>query len=152
MGAVWAGIAGILTATVGTHEVIATIMLNWIAIWIGQFLFGLGGPLQNDTQPFVPVSNDVVEGARLPTFWGDPFLQALHAGFFVALAALVVYWITLRPDARLRVRAVYNPRLPATAASRSRATSSSRWRSPALRRARRRDRHRRLSFGSTPTA
>ena len=34
-------------------------MLNWIAIWVGVFLFGLGGPLQNDTQPFVPVSNDV---------------------------------------------------------------------------------------------
>ena len=29
-------------------------MLNWIAIWIGVFLFGLGGPLQNDRQEFVP--------------------------------------------------------------------------------------------------
>ena len=35
-------------------------MLNWIMVWMGVFLFGLGGPLQNDTQPFVPVSNDVV--------------------------------------------------------------------------------------------
>ena len=35
IGAVWAGIAGFLKATVGTHEVISTIMLNWIAIWIG---------------------------------------------------------------------------------------------------------------------
>ena len=47
-GALWAGIAGFLKATVGAHEVISTIMLNWIAIWIGVFLFGLGGPLQND--------------------------------------------------------------------------------------------------------
>ena len=110
-GAVWAGIAGFLKATVGTHEVISTIMLNWIAIWVGVFLFGLGGPLQNDTQPFVPVSNDVVEGAKLPIFWGDPFLQALHVGFFVALAALVVYWITLnRTTLGYEVRAVgYNP-------------------------------------------
>ena len=110
-GAIWAGIAGFLKATVGTHEVISTIMLNWIAIWIGVFLFGLGGPLQNDTQPFVPVSNDIHEQAKLPIFWGDPFLQALHAGFFVALGALVVYWIMLnRTTLGYEVRAVgYNP-------------------------------------------
>jgi ABC-type uncharacterized transport system permease subunit len=35
-GAVWAGIAGLLKATVGAHEVISTIMLNWIAIWVGS--------------------------------------------------------------------------------------------------------------------
>ena len=110
-GAVWAGIAGFLKATVGTHEVISTIMLNWIAIWIGVFLFGLGGPLQNDSDPFVPVSNDILEESRLPVFWGDPFLQALHAGFFVALGALVVYWITLnRTTLGYEVRAVgYSP-------------------------------------------
>ena len=107
MGAVWAGIAGFLKATVGTHEVISTIMLNWIAIWVGVFLFGLGGPLQNDTDEFVPVSNDILDESKLPIFWGDPFLQALHAGFFVALAALVVYWITLnRTTLGYEVRAV----------------------------------------------
>jgi simple sugar transport system permease protein len=96
---------------VGTHEVIATIMLNWIAIWIGVFLFGLGGPLQNDTQPFVPVSNDILDESKLGILWGDPVLQALHVGFFVALAALVVYWITLnRTTLGYEVRAVgYNP-------------------------------------------
>ena len=62
-GAVWAGIAGFLKATVGAHEVISTIMLNWIAIWVGSFLFGLGGPLQNDQQSSVPISNDIFEGA-----------------------------------------------------------------------------------------
>ncbi|MEO5576676.1 MAG: ABC transporter permease [Gaiellaceae bacterium] len=111
VGAIWAGIAGFLKATVGTHEVISTIMLNWIAIWVGVFLFGLGGPLQNDTEPFVPVSNDILDESKLPIFWGDPFLQALHVGFFVALAALVVYWITLnRTTLGYEVRAVgYNP-------------------------------------------
>ena len=111
MGALWAGIAGFLKATVGTHEVISTIMLNWIAIWVGRFLVGQGGPLQNDTDPFVPKSNDILEESKLPTFWGDPFLQALHIGFFVAIAALVVYWITLnRTTLGYEVRAVgYNP-------------------------------------------
>ncbi|MBA2462900.1 MAG: ABC transporter permease [Actinobacteria bacterium] len=106
-GALWAGIAGFLKATVGAHEVISTIMLNWIAVWVGTFLFGLGGPLQNDTQPFVPVSNDILDESKLKVFWGDPFLQALHVGFFVALAALVVYWITLsRTTLGYEVRAV----------------------------------------------
>ena len=86
-------------------------MLNWIAIWIGVFLFGLGGPLQNDTQEFVPVSNDVLDESKLKVFWGDPLLQGLHVGFFLALAALVVYWITLnRTTLGYEVRAVgYNP-------------------------------------------
>lgn len=106
-GAAWAGIAGILKATVGAHEVISTIMLNWIAIWVGQFLFGLGGPLQNDTQSSVPISNDIVDAAKLHVFWGDPLLQGLSVGIFVALAALVVYWIVLnRTTLGFSVRAV----------------------------------------------
>jgi ABC-type uncharacterized transport system permease subunit len=110
-GAFYAGIAGFLKATVGAHEVITTIMLNWIAVWVGVYLFSLGGPLQNDTQPFVPVSNDVLEESKLKVFWGDPVLQGLHVGFFVALAALVVYWITLnRTTLGYEVRAVgFNP-------------------------------------------
>jgi ABC-type uncharacterized transport system permease subunit len=110
-GAVWAGIAGFLKATVGAHEVISTIMLNWIAIWVGVFLFGLGGPLQNDTQTYVPISNDVLDSAKLPVFWGNPELQGLHVGFFIALAALVVFWLLLnRTTLGYGVRAVgFNP-------------------------------------------
>ena len=110
-GAVWAGIAGFLKATVGAHEVISTIMLNWIAIWVGSFLFGLGGPLQNDQQSSVPISNDIFEGAKLPILWGDPLLQGLHTGIFLAIAALVVYWAMLnRTTLGYGVRAVgFNP-------------------------------------------
>jgi ABC-type uncharacterized transport system permease subunit len=110
-GAAIAGIAGILKATVGAHEVISTIMLNWIVIWVGVYLFGLGGPLQNDTQTFVPVSNDILEGAKLHVWWGDPLLQGLHIGFFIAIGALVVYWIILnRTTLGYGVKAVgFNP-------------------------------------------
>ena len=106
-GAVWAGIAGLLKATVGANEVITTIMLNYTAIYVGQYLFGLGGALQNDAQRSVPVSNDVVTGARLPVFWGDPELQGLHVGLFIALAALVVFWVVLnRSTLGYEIRAV----------------------------------------------
>ncbi|HET9242840.1 MAG TPA: ABC transporter permease [Gaiella sp.] len=110
-GAAWAGIAGFLKATVGAHEVITTIMLNWIAIWVGSFLFGVGGPLQNDEQASIPISNDIVEGAKLPALWGDPLLQALHVGMFFAVVALVVYWAVLnRTTLGYGVRAVgFNP-------------------------------------------
>ena len=110
-GALLAGIAGFLKATVGAHEVITTIMLNWTVVYVGLFLFGLGGPLQNDTQSSTPVSNDVVEGAKLHVFWGDPLLQGLHIGFFIALGALVVYWAILnRTTLGYGVKAVgFNP-------------------------------------------
>ena len=110
-GAFWAGIAGFLKATTGAHEVISTIMLNWIAVWIGVWLFSLGGPLQNEAQKSIPVSEDVVEGAKLPVFWGDPVLQGLHIGLFIALAAVIVFWILLnRSTIGYEVRAVgFNP-------------------------------------------
>ncbi len=110
-GAAWAGIAGFLKATVGAHEVITTIMLNWIAIWVGEWLFGDGGPLQNSADKTVPVSNDIADSAKLPVFWGEQQLQGLHVGFFVALAALVVFYLVLnRTTLGYEVRAVgFNP-------------------------------------------
>jgi len=105
-GAVWAGIAGVLRAAFGAHEVITTIMLNWIAIWIGSYLFGSGGPLQAPGQ-VNPISSDVVPSVHLHVWWGDPLLQGLHVGIFVALAALVVYWLLLgRTTLGFEIRAV----------------------------------------------
>jgi simple sugar transport system permease protein len=112
-GAAWAGIAGFLKATVGAHEVITTIMLNWIAYWIGNYVFQQGGPLQAPrNKPLdIPISADVAHSAQLPVFWGDPELQGLHIGFFVAIAMLVVFWLVLsRTTLGYQVRAVgYNP-------------------------------------------
>jgi ABC-type uncharacterized transport system permease subunit len=107
-GAIWGGIAGLLKATVGAHEVITTIMLNWIAIFGGRYLFEIGGPLQG-TQPSIPRSHDVFESAELWPIWGS--LPALHAGIFIALFALVVYYVVLnRTTLGFEVRAVgFNP-------------------------------------------
>jgi simple sugar transport system permease protein len=92
-GAVWAGIAGFLKATVGAHEVISTIML------------------QNTTDTSNPVSADIADKAHLPVFWGDPILQGLHVGFFIALGAPVVFWLLLyRTTLGFEVRATgFNP-------------------------------------------
>jgi simple sugar transport system permease protein len=110
-GALWAGIAGFLKAAVGAHEVISTIMLNWIAIWVGSWLFGDGGLLQDPANKSVPISGDIADSAKLPVFWGEQELQGLHIGFFIALAALVVFYLILnRTTLGYEVRAVgFNP-------------------------------------------
>jgi ABC-type uncharacterized transport system permease subunit len=110
-GALWGGIAGFLKATVGAHEVITTIMLNWIAYWAGSYLLGRDGPLQNHVDKSIPISDPIADGAKLPAIWGNPGLQALHAGIFIAVAALFVFYILLnRTTLGYEVRAVgFNP-------------------------------------------
>jgi simple sugar transport system permease protein len=82
-------------------------MLNWIAYWVGSYLFGQGGPLQNPETPANPISANVADSAKLHVFWGDPDLQGLHIGFFLAILALVVFWAVLnRTTIGYEVRAV----------------------------------------------
>ncbi len=95
-GGAWAGIAGVLKATTGANEVISTIMLNWIAIWLGVYCFQLGGPLHNHHMATTPVSNSVVAGAKLPVFWGSAQLQGLDVGIFIALALAVVFGLLIK--------------------------------------------------------
>ena len=110
-GALWGAVAGFLKATVGAHEVITTIMLNWIAYWGGSYFFGRGGPLQNHVDKSIPISDDIASGAKLSAIWGNPALQALHSGIFIAIAALIVFYIVLnRTTLGYEVRAVgFNP-------------------------------------------
>jgi ABC-type uncharacterized transport system permease subunit len=108
-GAMLAGIAGLLKATVGAHEVVVTIMLNWIMFWTGQWLLGSGGPL--NANPATQSSANVSESAKLHVFWGLPQLQGVHIGLFLGIAALVVYALILkRTTLGYEVRAVgYSP-------------------------------------------
>jgi simple sugar transport system permease protein len=109
-GAAWAGIAGVLKATTGAHEVISTIMLNWIAFYVAVWLFGDGGPLQGN-QATVPISKPIASSAELPVIWGSKGFQGLDIGFLIAIAALVVYWALVnRTTLGYEVRAVgFNP-------------------------------------------
>ncbi|GIG28633.1 ABC transporter permease [Cellulomonas marina] len=88
-GAVWAGIAGVLKAYTGAHEVIVTIMLNYIAFYGISYLLATPGLLQapGSANPKTPAMQDT---AILPRLLGERF--TLHAGFLVAVAAVVVVW------------------------------------------------------------
>ncbi len=110
-GALWAGIAGLLKATVGAHEVISTIMLNWIAIWVGVYLFGLGGRCRARSPP----SRSRRHRSRRRSSRSSgatPLLQGLHDRASSSRSpALVVYWVMLnRTTLGYEVRAVgFNP-------------------------------------------
>jgi simple sugar transport system permease protein len=107
-GAAIGGLAGALKAYRGAHEVITTIMLNWIVIYGGQYLYGLGGPLV-DTSSGLPQSKSLHDSTLYPGVWGA--LQPVHIGIFISFAAAAVFWLVLnRTTLGYEVRAVgHNP-------------------------------------------
>lgn len=90
-GAAWGFIPGALKARTGAHEVITTIMLNYVAIQVTSWL--LSGPMK-DPSPLVVVAQTpkVPESAWLPVLV-EPY--RLHAGFLLALLAAVAVWLLL---------------------------------------------------------
>ena len=103
-GAIWAGIAGILKARTGAHEVIVTIMLNHIAFYLLAWMLATPGILQ------APGSNNpktaaMAESALLPGILGSQY--KLHAGFILALIAVAfTWWLLERSSLGFRFRAV----------------------------------------------
>ena len=103
-GAIWAGLAGGLKAYRGAHEVITTIMLNWIAIYTTQYLFAVSGPL-TDNSVGNGVSKTIKSSAQYPGMWG--VVQEIHIGIFLALACALAYYVILnRTTLGYEVRAV----------------------------------------------
>jgi simple sugar transport system permease protein len=103
-GALYGAIPGALKAFRGAHEVITTIMLNWIAIYSLQYLFGIGGPLA-DASSGEPISKALPDSATYPQIWGT--IQGVTIGIFISLGMVVVYWVLLnRTTLGYEVRAV----------------------------------------------
>jgi len=105
-GAIWGGIAGLLKARTGAHEVITTIMLNFIALFLVDYLLKTSlfqQPNRND-----PISQAANATARFPTLFGD---YRLNIGFIVALLAVgVAWWLMYRSTLGFEFRAVgFNP-------------------------------------------
>jgi ABC-type uncharacterized transport system permease subunit len=103
-GALWAGLAGLLKARTGAHEVIVTIMLNYVGFYLVFFALSQQSLLQAPDS-FNPKSLPMKESATLPKLLGDQF--NLHLGFLLALVAVaVVWWLLNRSALGFRIRAV----------------------------------------------
>ena len=112
-GAIWAAIAGFLKAKAGAHEVINTIMLNYIAYRLAEYLLQVGGPMARPGSR--PISPEVEPSAYLPQFFPNNLSISLNAGLFLALAAVaVIYWLLYKTTLGFEIRAVgANPRAAA---------------------------------------
>jgi general nucleoside transport system permease protein len=103
-GALWAGIAGYLKARTGAHEVIVTIMLNYVAYYLVFFALSKQSLLQAPGS-FNPKSLPMKESATMPKLLGDQF--NLHLGFLLALVAVAfTWWLLERSSLGFRIRAV----------------------------------------------
>lgn len=99
-GAIWGGIVGVLKAKTGAHEVITTIMLNYVALNLLTYLLGLNGFKRPGS---LELQSPLVHGtARLPNLFQDA-----HSGLILALlAAVACWWLLSRSTLGFRLRAV----------------------------------------------
>ncbi len=112
-GAVWGGVVGLLKARTGAHEVIVTIMLNYVANFLLMYLLTL--PAFQRPGSTNPISPFLDETALFPLLLGPQF--RLHAGFLLAIVATVfVWWLLNRSTVGFEFRAVgANPKAARTA-------------------------------------
>lgn len=124
-GALWAAVPGILKAKIGVHEVIVTIMMNWIASSLTFFLvLKFKAPPTEamataGVKQMIPHTREIAEAARLPRLY--PILQSLNidfpaynqvnVSFFIAIGvAILAYYILWKTNLGYEIRAVgYNP-------------------------------------------
>ena len=103
-GALWAFVPAILKAKTGAHEVINTIMMNYIAFRLSDWLLGDKGPLKRPDSAN-PVSPLIEQSAELPRFFPEPI--RFHLGFFIALGvALFIYWFLFKTTLGFEIRTV----------------------------------------------
>jgi len=99
-GAVWGAIPGFLKARLGGHEVINTIMMNYIGVNLSDFFVKrlIRDPLASvDRTPYI------LDTAQLPKLFGPDY--RLHAGFIIALAAVaLIYWLLYKTTLGFEIR------------------------------------------------
>jgi general nucleoside transport system permease protein len=118
-GMLWGAIPGILKVYAGTHEVIVTIMLNYIAVQFAGWTVYAGGaqgqtpgPLWDRTAGAVSETPDVLASAQLPYIgipgwftWGPPY--RIHWGVILAiLVAVLIWWLIYRTTFGFETRTV----------------------------------------------
>ena len=126
-GGIWGALVGLLKAWRGAHEVVTTIMLNWIAFYFTDFLIqgpykSLNLPNQTNslppqaTLPLISSFYNQTLGTFLPQI-ANPVSYFVDVSFLAALVALVVYWfITRRTAFGYEIRVIgQNPKAAAYA-------------------------------------
>lgn len=100
-GALWGFIPGLLKGLTGAHEVVTTIMMNYISYRLSDWL--LNGPMKAPGyRPLTPV---IENSAMLPRFFPDPL--RFNWGFFLAiLMAFLVYWLLFKTTLGFEIRGV----------------------------------------------
>ena len=103
LAAIWGGLVGFLKAKTGAHEVILTIMLNYIAAFFILCLLKTKAFLRPGR--IDPIAPEVADSAKLPLLAGENF--RIHAGIFIALAAaFFVWWLLTKTTIGYKFRAV----------------------------------------------
>jgi len=103
-GAIWGGVVGLLKARTGAHEVIVTIMLNYVAFYLISYLLRTPGALQapGSTNPKSP---PMLDTAVFPDLFGPQY--NLHLGFvFAVIATIFVWYLINRSNLGFQFRAV----------------------------------------------
>jgi simple sugar transport system permease protein len=124
-GALWAAVPGILKAKTGVHEVIITIMMNWIAASLTFFLvLKFKAPpteamIAASVKQMIPHTSEIAEAARLPRLYtifkflniDFPSYNQVNISFLIAVgAAILAYYILWKTNLGYEIRAVgYSP-------------------------------------------
>ncbi len=103
MGAFWASIVGFLKAYTGGHEVINTIMMNYIALNTVSFL--LNGPMRDpDPNNVIARTPLIADSARMPALFEG---LRIHWGFiFALLVAYFIWWLLNKTTLGFEIRTV----------------------------------------------
>ncbi len=124
-GALWAAVPGILKARTGVHEVIVTIMMNWIAASLTFFLVlkfkapATEAMVAAGVKQMIPHTSEIAEAARLPRLYtifkflniDFPAYNQVNVSFFIAIGvAILAYYILWKTNLGYEIRAVgYSP-------------------------------------------
>ena len=109
-GAAYAGIVGLLKVSTGAHEVITTIMLNFVAVNLTDWLVSQDGPW-NDGNHLFPSTPEIESTAAIGS------ISKLPLGFAIAVGVALAVWFALyKTSAGFSLRAVGHNRNAASAA------------------------------------
>jgi simple sugar transport system permease protein len=115
VGAIWGGIPGYLKAKLGVHEVVNTIMMNWIAVALTQYLT----MVYKEEGDQIPQTLEIAQSthlSRLATYFNPlgikfPKSNQLNTAIFAAfIAVFIIAYILKRTKLGYEIRAVgFNP-------------------------------------------